>query len=196
MKNPHYTHEFLCKSCGQNTIKYTKDKLPPKYCSPLCCQKDRIGYKINKEKSLKKVIYSFEKRVIKKEGCWGWKGYINKKGYSILSNRYLKEDKAHRISYIIHKGEIPSGYFILHSCHNKYCTNPDHLRVGTHKENMKDKVKAFRQAFKISEKKIKAIETLIKSKKFSDEDIADMLNASKNAVFAVKEKKLHIAKRV
>ena len=192
MKEYGYTHEFECKQCCKKTIRKNRDKISPKYCSPSCCQKDRIGYKINKEKSMKRVICSFEKRVTKKEGCWGWKGYINKRGYSILSNRYLKEDKAHRISYIIHKGEIPNGYFILHSCHNTSCTNPDHLRAGTHKENMEDKVNAFRQAFKVNEKKIKAIQIILKAKKFSEEDIAEMFNVSINTVVAIKEKKLHI----
>jgi len=187
VKNAHYTHEFLCKSCGQKTTRHTRDKSPPKYCSPLCCQKDRIGYKLNKERSLKNILCSFLKRVIKKEGCWEWKGYVDKKGYPILSSRYLKEGRAHRISYILYKSEIPDGYFVLHSCNNPSCTNPDHLRIGTHKENMQYKVKCCRQAFKISKKKQEAIKILIDSKKFSDEDVAKMFKASRNAVDRIKK---------
>jgi len=196
MKNPHYYHEFLCNSCGKNTIKHNKDKIKPKYCSALCSQKGRIGYKLDQRKSIDKVIASFNKRAVKGSKCWEWKGYINRYGYAILSSRYLKEDKAHRISYIIHKGEIPEGHFILHSCHNKSCTNPKHLRAGTHKENMQDKVTAFRQHFGIDENKIKAIQMIIKSNVFSDDEVAKIFKVTKNCILAIKTSKsaLHTRK--
>jgi hypothetical protein len=188
MKNAHYTHEFLCKSCGQKTIRYTKDKSPPKYCSSLCCQKDRIGYKINKERSLEKTLHSFLKRVIKKDGCWEWRGSVDKKGYACLTSRYLKQSKAHRISYILYKSEISNGCFILHNCNNPSCTNPDHLRIGNQEENMRDKVIGKRQSFRIDKKKEETIKTLICLKKFSDEEVAKAFKVSINAIIIIKER--------
>lgn len=52
---------------------------------------------------------------------------------------------AHWLSFLIFNGDIPEGAFILHSCHNRLCLNPDHLRAGTHQENMDEMVSAGRQ---------------------------------------------------
>lgn len=52
---------------------------------------------------------------------------------------------AHRVAYELHKGPIGSAY-VLHSCDNRKCVNPDHLSLGSFDENMHDMVKKGRQA--------------------------------------------------
>ncbi|WP_165924021.1 HNH endonuclease signature motif containing protein [Paraburkholderia sp. BL9I2N2] len=47
---------------------------------------------------------------------------------------------AYRASYIMHKGEIPSGYVVRHKCDDPACVNPEHLELGTQKDNCADKV--------------------------------------------------------
>lgn len=48
-----------------------------------------------------------------------------------------KVDYAHRVSWIIHYGYIPQGMHILHHCDNPPCVNPEHLELGTAKDNMR-----------------------------------------------------------
>lgn len=72
-----------------------------------------------------------------KTGCWVWKKSTCRSGYGQLKV-FKKMALAHRYSYEMHKGEIPKGMEILHECDNKKCINPEHLRAGTHAQNMKD----------------------------------------------------------
>ena len=88
-----------------------------------------------------------------KDECWPWQGYIESGRYGrfqIGKKRYF----AHRAIYnIFHPGEITleapkdlsGGGFILHSCDNPICCNPNHMRVGTMAENSKDMINRGRK---------------------------------------------------
>lgn len=69
--------------------------------------------------------------------CWSWKACINHDGYGGFQFDG-KFSTAHRFSYLLHIGNIPKGMEVRHICHNPICCNPDHLKLGTHTENMKD----------------------------------------------------------
>lgn len=75
--------------------------------------------------------------------CWEWRGRINQYGYGILGFNN-KKYMAHRISYIIHVGEIKEGLYICHKCDNRKCVNPSHLFMGTAKDNTRDRLKKAR----------------------------------------------------
>ena len=72
-----------------------------------------------------------------KDGCLVWTGSTNQKGYGRFSINY-KKVAVHRFSYETYVGEIPEDMFILHSCDNRPCVLPSHLRVGTASDKMKD----------------------------------------------------------
>lgn len=80
----------------------------------------------------------FFKRVNKTDNCWLWTGSI-RNGYGLFSHN-LKTISAHRFSYEIHKGPIPNGLIVLHSCDVPNCVNPEHLSVGTHLDNNRDMI--------------------------------------------------------
>ncbi len=75
---------------------------------------------------------------VKKIGkCWIWTGSCTRDGYGQFSVKF-KKIAAHRMSYQIYNGDIPEKMCILHSCDNKKCVNPNHLRIGTKKDNRND----------------------------------------------------------
>lgn len=82
----------------------------------------------------------FERYVLPEpnSGCWLWIGSDDNKGYGKFSIKG-KTTKAHRASYELYKGCIPIGLHVLHVCDNPICVNPDHLFLGTHSDNMKDR---------------------------------------------------------
>lgn len=75
--------------------------------------------------------------------CWIWKRSKDKNGYG-----YIKKDKrthkAHRISYELHNGPV-GNLWVLHSCDNPSCVNPQHLWLGTAQDNNDDMMKKNRQ---------------------------------------------------
>jgi len=81
-----------------------------------------------------------------KDDCWLW--IAGKDGYGYgAQNIDGRIVKAHRISWKIHNGNIPSGLDVLHDCDTPACVNPKHLWVGTHTENMNDKNRKGRNGF-------------------------------------------------
>lgn len=77
-------------------------------------------------------------------GCWLWCGSVNRRGYGKAHLGH--EQLAHRVAWKLSGGAIPRGAHVLHRCDTPSCVNPSHLFVGTHADNMRDKVAKGRQA--------------------------------------------------
>lgn len=77
-----------------------------------------------------------------KTGCWLLITKRKRYGNLRLNRTWVS---AHKASYLLFNGPVEDGLQIRHTCHNVKCVNPEHLTLGTCKQNMEDKVKAGRQ---------------------------------------------------
>jgi hypothetical protein len=94
----------------------------------------------------------FWRKVVKgptEDHCWSWTGAKTVAGYASIwgGSAIQKPIPAHRVSYELHHGVIPSGMVVMHSCDNPECSNPRHLSLGTHHLNALDKVQKQRHEF-------------------------------------------------
>lgn len=76
-------------------------------------------------------------RSINANGCWEWTGNALPSGYGVVCIEN-KKAPVHRLSYAVHKGPIPLGLQACHHCDNRICFHPDHIFIGTAKDNIDD----------------------------------------------------------
>lgn len=80
-------------------------------------------------------------------GCLEWMGARAKAGYGEIQRRRLfgpQPETTHRIAWRLAYGAIPDGQWVLHRCDNPACCEPTHLFLGTHQDNVTDKMQKGR----------------------------------------------------
>lgn len=78
--------------------------------------------------------------------CWEWIGGLKRGGGYGDIRIGRKMVRAHRLSWELHIGAIPTGHDVLHKCDNTKCVNPDHLFIGNDTDNVRDRVSKGRNA--------------------------------------------------
>jgi len=179
-----------CIICGDYLLKRHK-----KYCSQKCHgEADRIENKCQEEYLLKSLI-RFNKYISKTESCWLWKGGINECGYGKFS-LFRKTIGAHRAAYMFFKKDIKENLLVLHKCDNPPCVNPEHLFLGTPKDNSRDMFNKKRnntargeshKNSKLNNKKVIGIKRLLKLG-IEGSEIAKLLNVSPSTIYDIKNK--------
>lgn len=81
--------------------------------------------------------------------CLIWTGCKNRDGYGKIS-RNGQERLVHRLAWEDANGPIPEGMVIRHRCDNPSCHRADHLLLGTHADNVRDRVERAGRKSKLS----------------------------------------------
>jgi hypothetical protein len=177
------SYESHRKFCSIKCVRYT---------GPLDSLNVRQGFwkKANNEQKWQHIKNQFEKFIIKKDGCWGWKKALDKSGYARISMGRSKIILGHRASWIIHNGLIPDDIFVCHHCDNPGCTNPEHLFLGTPKDNVQDCLNKKRRTassglnhynVKLTEDQVREIKKLLKEK-VSQSKLGKKFNVSPSTI--------------
>lgn len=123
---------YKCKGCG---VDFCPSRAPrggrEDFCAEACYLAHRNRWF---DETFKR---SLVQRTDRSSGCWVWRGLPNKGGYVRTSLRGVCM-YVHRASWVFHNGPIPDGMLVCHKCDNPPCCNPEHLFLGTHKDNAND----------------------------------------------------------
>lgn len=145
------------------------------------------------EKELQERLKNNVKKITK-NGCWLWGRACDTNGYGRMS-MYGELAAAHRVSYLVFIGNIPRGMYVCHKCDVRNCINPDHLFIGTAKENTLDCLNKGRSGAvsngerhfnsKLTEKSVIEILELCSLKKLNQHEIAALYNVNHATISAI-----------
>lgn len=128
------------------------------------------------------------------DACWPWvAGNRGRRGYGRFSmGRKNRCIRAHRFSWEIVNGPIPSGIDVLHSCDNTVCCNPRHLFLGTNLDNVRDMHAKNRHSHgekhgqaKLTDERVRNMRALRAERRYSYQRLADLFSVSLNCAWGV-----------
>jgi len=95
----------------------------------------------NQSTPLTSLAERFWPKVRKGAGCWEWQGARDENGYGriAIDGRKRQKVRTHRVAWELEHGPIPEGIGVLHHCDNPPCCRGDHLYLGTHADNARDR---------------------------------------------------------
>jgi HNH endonuclease len=121
---------------------------------------------IRNDKNIASRFWSKVDRSDGPDSCWNWTGAIDSPGYGAFKIN-TKKVNSHRVAWALVNDEWPQNSCVIHKCDNRLCCNPDHLSLGSKKDNMQDCIERGRFAVgentgtsKLTEEQVRAVRQL------------------------------------
>jgi len=171
--------DVVCSGCGSNYLAIAGEVTRRKnrmFCSRACYERNSYV------EITARFWRNFESRD-DPNACWIWKGPTVTAGYGKISY-FGKLIGAHRVSWLMSKGDIPKGMHVLHRCDNPPCVNPDHLFLGTNRDNIYDRNRKGRGGKKLTNESAAHIKQLLE-KGTTQTAIARMMGVNQTLISAV-----------
>lgn len=188
---------ILCKcGCGkeilpQKTIR--KDRPSSGFKVGHWCRSEE--YRKRKSDAQKYTLQDIWKQIDikRKDECWNWLGHKDKDGYGRATIN-SKDYRSHRVVYEETYGKIIGGLFVLHTCNNPSCCNPNHLYLGTNQDNMNQMVREKRSSIKITtpkltEKNVIDIRKLYSTGNYTQYKLAEIFKIGQGNISEIVNKK-------
>lgn len=186
--------KFYCAWCG-NMIEHqiVRSEGYKYYC---CSTKCVALYRDSRRPSIADRYWENVSRDGHPKGCWIWTSFVDRKGYGRINTKDADGKKhftlAHRLSWEIHNGPIPDGLYVLHKCDVPLCSNPEHLFLGTQRDNMQDCIAKGRKSrgkqcsfAKLTEEQVVEIRRRYAEGGTSQQSLAQEFNVSRGHVQAI-----------
>jgi len=128
-----------CDYCGLAFTAFPSDRISPtRFCSIACANRAK--------RKPEDPAVRFWRKVSKTDSCWIWMAGVTSSGYGqfMVGKSPSIKAYAHRFSWTLAHGPIPDGLFVCHRCDTPRCVRPDHLFLGTARENMHDALRKHR----------------------------------------------------
>jgi hypothetical protein len=129
--------------------------------------------------------------------CWEWEAALGAEGYGAFDWPAEHIQTAHVASYVLFKHHIPKRHgkkklYVLHTCDNRPCVNPNHLYLGTHRKNMQDRKERGRgiagerhHQAKLTNDRVRRIRALYIKGKYTASELADKFHVTSRTIFHV-----------
>lgn len=136
------------------------------------------------------AVNHFWSKVDRSETCWLWQAATDRYGYG-ASCHNGRQIKAHRLAYLLFVDNIPSGQAVCHTCDNPACVRPDHLFLGSVRDNNTDRARKDRNGYqdgtenpnaKLTEGEVREIRGTYASEQISQRALASRYGISQMTI--------------